>query len=302
MCTAIFDKSHGLFGRTLDLEYSYGEEVTIAPRGFKVDLAEEGQLVTKHAIIGVATVKNGYPLYYDAQNETGLAMAALNFPKSARYLGKKEGMINLAPFELILYILGTCENISEALNILKRVNIRDVSFSSEYPASPLHWMIADSHCSFVAEPMNDGLKIYENPARVMTNEPPLPYHLTRLSDYAYLSPYEEGDRYSRGLSAFGLPGDFSSPSRFVRAAFLLESSVCENDATEQFFKILENVSIPRGAVRTLDNKYVITRYSSCMDLCSGSYTYKTYGGKNAVTVTLREKENADSLLSYPLEG
>lgn len=275
MCTAIFDKNNRLFGRTLDLEHSYGEAVTATPRGFTFSPRIEKPFACRFSIIGMATVRDGYPLYYDGVNEKGLAMAGLNFPKSACYHEKKDGALNLAPFEIIPYILGQCQDIGEAMEHLERLNVCDISFSAELPSTPLHWIAADKSRCIVIESVKNGLEIYENKPCVMTNEPPFPYHLSRLEDFAGLSATERGG-YSRGLSAYGLPGDFSSFSRFVRAAFLLKNSVTEGDAENQFFKILDNVSIPRGAVRLENGENVITQYSSCMDMEKGIYYYKTY--------------------------
>ena len=275
MCTAVFDKNNRLFGRTLDLEYHYSEEVTVTPRGAKFSLRLGEPFACRFAIIGMATVRGGYPLYYDAMNEKGLAIAGLNFPKSARYFEEKDGKLNLAPFEIIPYILGRCENLDRAQECLKKLNVCGVSFSSEFAATPLHWIVADKNRSLVVESVESGLEIYENKVGVMTNEPPFPYHLARRQDFSGLCATERGG-YSRGLSAYGLPGDFSSPSRFVRAAFLLENSTVEGSAVNQFFKILDNVSVPRGAVRLENGENVITQYSSCMDMENGVYYYKTY--------------------------
>ena len=300
MCTAIFDKENRLFGRTLDLEYSYNEAVTVTPRGFYFPLRAQKPFVCRYAIIGISTVENGYPLYYDAVNEKGLAMAGLNFPKSAHYFEAKRGALNLAPFEIIPYILGQCETLDEAMKHFEKMNVCNVSFSEKFTSSPLHWLIADKTRCAVIESVQDGLKIYPNGTGVMTNEPPFPYHVTRLEDFAGLSAKEKGGGGPRGMAAYGLPGDFSSSSRFVRAAFLLKNSVTEGSAASQFFKILDNVSVPRGAIVLDDGKTVITHYAACMDMEKGVYYYKTYSNSRICAVRLHEKE-ADSLISYPLK-
>lgn len=300
MCTAVFDKNNCLFGRTLDLEYSYNETVTVTPRGYYFVPRAKAPFKTNYAIIGMATVEDGYPLYYDAVNEKGLAMAGLNFPKSACYFEAKNGALNLAPFEIIPYILGQCESLNDAMQYLERLNVRDISFSEKFPSTPLHWIAADKNRAAVIESVESGLKIYENKPCVMTNEPPFPYHMTRLEDFAGLHATGREGAYSRGLSAYGLPGDFSSVSRFVRASFLLKNSATEGSAPSQFFKILDNVSVPRGAVRLENGKNVITHYASCMDMDSGIYYYKTYSNSRICGVRLSQKE-ADSIICYPLE-
>ncbi len=299
MCTAVYDNKHHLFGRTLDLEYSYNEAVIITPYKFRVSLRCENAFFTKHAIIGMGIERDGFPLYYDAVNEAGLAMAGLNFPKSARYFKEKQGMLNLAPFELLPYILGQCKNVDEAMPFLKKLNICNLSFSKDYPVTPLHWILADKSRCIVIESVDDGLKIYDNTMGVMTNEPSFWYHKTRLEDFSKLSVTEKGEKYTRGLSSYGLPGDFSSVSRFVRASFLLKNSLVKGNAITQFYKILDNVSVPCGAIILKDGQTVITQYSSCIDIANGVYYYKTYCNSRICGVKL-SKEKADSLVNYPL--
>ncbi|MBR5538573.1 MAG: linear amide C-N hydrolase, partial [Clostridia bacterium] len=189
---------------------------------------------------------------------------------------EKKDSLNLAPFEIIPYVLGRCADVEEAQKSLEKLNVCDISFSGEFAATPLHWIVADKNRSIVVESVRGGLEIYENNIGIMTNEPPFPYHLARLQDFSGLCATDRGGTYSRGLSAYGLPGDFSSSSRFVRAAFLLENSVTEGSAVNQFFKILNSVSVPRGAVRLENGENVITQYESCMDMENGVYYYKTY--------------------------
>jgi len=300
MCTAIYDKNNQLFGRTLDLEYSYNEVVIITPQKFMVSLRCEKPFFTQHAIIGMGIEREGFPLYYDAINESGLAMAGLNFPRSAHYFEEKQEKLNLAPFELIPYILGKCKSVDESILLLKKLNVCNISFSKDYPVTSLHWILADKNRCIVIESVKEGLTIYENNIGVMTNEPPFWYHQTRLEDFSGLSVNENGKLYTRGLASYGLPGDFSSVSRFVRASFLLKNTLVKGNAITLFYKLLDNVSVPCGAIVLQNGKTVITQYSSCMDMANGVYYYKTYGNSRICAVRL-SKEKADSLISYPLE-
>ncbi len=299
MCTAVYDNKNQLFGRTLDLEYSYNEAVIITPQKFMVSLRREKPFSTQYAIIGMGIQREKFPLYYDAVNAAGLAMAGLNFPRSAQYFEEKQGKLNLAPFELLPYILGQCKNVDEAMPFLKKLNVCNISFSKDYPVTPLHWILADKIRCIVIESVREGLTIYENNIGVMTNEPPFWYHQTRLEDFSRLSVNENGKAYTRGLASYGLPGDFSSVSRFVRASFLLKNSLVKGNAITSFYKTLDNVSVPCGAIVLQNGKTVITQYSSCMDMANGVYYYKTYGNSRICGVRL-SKEKADSLISYPL--
>ena len=310
MCTAITYKTKDIyFGRTLDLEYHYRENVTVTPRRFDFSFQQK----CHYAIIGIATVEENYPLYYDAVNEKGLCMAGLAFWNSAKYNKICIDRDNIASFEFIPWILSQCGSVGDARALLGNINITDTAFSKEFPPSPLHWMIADSEGAIVVESTVAGIKIYENPIGVLTNEPSFEYHMTNLNNYINLTPSEpvcrfgEGSDlkpYSRGMGAIGLPGDNSSQSRFVRAAFTKLNSVSgesENESVCQFFHILSTVSQTRGCVRVGD-KLERTVYTSCCNADKGIYYYTTYENSRVVGVDMhREDLDGDNLVSYPLK-
>ena len=173
MCTAIFDRKNGaFFGRTLDLECSYGEKIKRLSRGESYPFIHEGAVTCEYSLIGTAVSVNSQPLFYDAINEKGLCAAALNFPKFAVYHPQKDAQLNLASFELIPYLLSQCATVGEALNALKGAVITSDSISDEFKSTTLHWMIADKERAIVVESVEDGLKIYDNPIGIMTNSPP----------------------------------------------------------------------------------------------------------------------------------
>lgn len=313
MCTAIsLSAGDHYFGRNLDLEVSYQESVVVTPRRFPFSFKCMPMLKTHLAMIGMATVADGYPLYYDATNETGLSAAALNFPGYAHYAPPAEGKDNIAPYELIPWILMQCSSVSQARMLLERMNLAAVPFSDALPLSPLHFMISDKRESIVVEPMKSGLCIHDNPVHVLTNNPPFDYHLLNLSNYMALSSQAPENRldpalklkpYSRGMGAMGLPGDLSSASRFVRAAFMRSNSLCGTSPEEgvtQFFHILGSVAHVRGSV-LVDGKPEITVYSSCCNASRGVYHYTTYENSRITAIDMR-KENLDTarLFAYPL--
>ena len=282
----------------------------VTPRNYPFRFRCGATLMHHYAMIGIATISEEYPLYYDATNEYGLSMAALNFPGNAAYLPKAFNRDNIAPFELMGWILGQCKTVTDARNMLKRINIWYLPFSRKFPLSPLHWIIADKQECIVAEPMADGLHIYDDPTGVLTNNPPFPYHLQHLADFAGLSPRqpenplsEDGIRlYSNGMGAIGLPGDFSSASRFVRAAFVKKNSEAECDEISQFFHLLASVAMPAGSVRIGENNE-ITRYSSCCDTEKGIYYYTTYQNSRITAVDMRKCPLLGSrLIAYPLRN
>ena len=315
MCTAIRVKNGDCyFGRTLDVERSYGESVLVTPRDFKFDFVKGEETSKRYAMIGMGVTEEGYPLYFEAANEAGLAMAGLSFCESARYFPKKAGARNVASFEFIPWVLSRCGRLDEARGELEKLNLCDTNFSDSLPSSPLHWMIADRSGALTVESTAEGLRVYENPVGVLTNEPPFDYHMTHLRDYMGLSknlpankfPIENAVPYSRGMGAIGLPGDFSSASRFVKAAFVKRNSVCgesEGERVEQFFHILDTVAQPKGCVCLEDGSLEFTEYSSCINLDKGVYYYTTYNDSriNAVDIKRCLLEGRE-VLTFALES
>lgn len=313
MCTAISYHGRGhFFGRNLDLEYSYEERVCITPRKFPFAFRRAGRLEEHYAMIGTAYVYEEYPLYYDANNEKGLSMAGLLFDGNAYYGKEEKGKDNVSPFELIPWILGQCGSVKEAKVLLQKLCLVEIPFSEKLQLTPLHWMVADKNGCLVVEAMRDGLKIHENPIGVLTNNPPFPYQMMHLNGFRGLSGKEvpctfaEGVellQYSRGMGALGLPGDLSSPSRFVRAAFHklnaeeavrramgaeIETETAKRREKEvhQFFHLLGSVEMPWGSLELEGGAWDRTIYSSGCDTEKGIYYYRTYENTNIVGVDL----------------
>lgn len=283
MCTAI--KHKGFFGRTLDFECAYSCKAVIMPRNFKFKYLYEESPVPHYAIMGIAHVETGMPLFFDAINEKGLGIAGLNFPNNAKYQPRTAGFLNVASFELIPFILSKCDSVDNAHNLLKSINITNDSFSSALPATPLHWLIADTDRAICVEMTKKGLEIYENPYEVLTNNPTFDYHINNLSSYMHLTPLPvnntlcpdlELKAYSRGLGAVGLPGDYSSASRFVRTVFVKNHILETSNPVYDFFHILRTVSVPLGCIITDTGAPVSTIYTTCADLKGGKYYYSTY--------------------------
>lgn len=300
MCTAISHcgKYH-LFGRTLDLECGYGEQVVITPRCCPLRFLKERTVFRHSVLIGVASLQADTPLYYDAVNEHGLGMAALNFPTNAVYRVPRSEVSNIASFELIAWVLAQCSTVKEAVALLEGANIIASSFSEALPATPLHWIVADKTCSVTVEAVEQGLKIYENPFGVLTNNPPFPYHVTHVADFLQLGaqvpqnnlcPTAAVQPYARGMGAMGLPGDYSSASRFVRAVFAKNHTACgegEREAVNGFFHIMDTVAVPYGCVRSERGEPVCTVYTSCANTDTGTYYFTTYNDRRIRAVSLQ---------------
>ena len=314
MCTAIVHATKDTyFGRTLDNDFSYTEEVTVTPRNFLLPLRAAKAVESHYAVIGMAFVPDDFPLYYDAVNEKGLCMAGLNFVGNACYNHERGDGTDIAQFELVPYILATCATVKEATERLKCINLTDTPYRSDMPPAQLHWLLADKNGAVTVEFVRDGLKIYENPIGVLANNPPFPEQISNLNDYMRLSPRDplnsfsekiSLERYSRGMGALGLPGDLSSKSRFVRAAFAKLNSVsgsAEEESVNQFFHILGAVEQQRGACVVGDGGYEVTVYTSCCNAERGVYYYTTYENHAISAVSMYEEDlDGTRLYRYPI--
>ena len=219
----------------------------------------------------------------------------------------------MASFEFIPWILGQCANLEEAKQLLSRMNLVSTPFAPSLPASQLHWLIADSTGAITVECVKEGLKVYDNPAGVMTNNPPFPAQMMNLNNFMHLSRKQPENHfsgnlplqcYSRGMGALGLPGDLSSQSRFVRVAFVRANSVSgasESESVSQFFHILGSVDQQRGCCQVDEGKFEYTIYTSCCNASRGIYYYTTYDNHQITGVDMhRENLDGDTLVQYPL--
>lgn len=283
MCTAItYQSSDFYFGRNLDLDRDYGERVTVMPRKFSFPMKCMPDLTEHYALMGMAVVADGCPLFFEATNEKGLSMAGLNFPDNAFYGEPDEDKLNLAPYELIPWLLGSFSCLAEAKEALSRLNVIGIPFSEGLPLSPLHWIISDNSGSLTLESTKEGLKIYDNPWGVLSNNPPFDLQIKNMN------------------KSDALPGDFSSESRFIRAAYLKEKASpksSEDESVNQFFRMLSLVSVPEGCVLTKEGKPHFTRYSSCCNTDKGMYYYNRCESYKIERVDMRENDMEGDNLS-----
>ena len=314
MRTAITYKTKDFyFGRTLDYEISYGDEVTITPRNYEFNFRHKQNIKNHYAIIGMAYVTENYPLYYEAVNEKGLGIAGLNFVGNAQYNKKIKGKDNITQFEFIPWILSQSTTVKEAKKLIEKINFLDEPFSTNLPLAQLHWIISDSIESITVEAVKDGIKIYENPVGVLTNNPTFDKQMFELNNYMNLSTKSPKntfakslnlEKYSRGMGAIGLPGDLSSQSRFIRAAFVKMNSVSkeeEKESVSQFFHILNSVEQQRGCCELDDGIFEITIYTSCCNASKGIYYYTTYDNHQITAIDMhKENLNSENLIRYPL--
>ncbi len=332
MCTSIAMKTNDFyFGRNMDLEFELNGSVVITPRNFPLVFRKTAPLKHHYAMLGMAVLSEGFPLYAEAVNEKGLCIAGLNFPDNAYYSPEEDpDKVNISPFELVHWILGRCSCIDDVRQLVKNTHLINIPFNEHLPLSPLHWHIADRGSSVVMENTRNGLSLFDNPVGVLTNNPGFEFQFTNLCQYLNLttgcpencfSQKAQVKPFGNGLGCIGLPGDFSPASRFVKAGFLNLNSVCppdEQGSVAQFFHLLDSVAMPRGSVivgsstypaagakangqSAQKDQYEITTYSCCINASRGLYYYKTYSNNQLTAVDMnRENLNSCSLGIYPL--
>ena len=318
MCTALTLKNEGcysLFGRNMDIEYTFNQSVHFIPRKFTyTDIATNNKANLKYAVMGMATSIENHPMFADGFNEKGLAMAGLNFPGYAEYEDEMvEGTFNISPSDLILWTLGNFETVEEVKEVFKKVNIVKKQLNDYVPLAPLHWIVVDKDGNrIVIEKINGQLNVYDNPIGVLTNSPEFPWHITNLRQYMGLNSCQPKETQwgklslsplGQGLGSIGIPGDFTPASRFVRASFLKANMPkVENEelAIGEFFHILNNVKMVRGSVVTPEGKNDITQYTTCMSLDKCVYYYNTYKNNtiNAINM-MNESLDGKQIKSYP---
>lgn len=302
MCTAIRFNGR-FFGRTLDFESSFGEQIVATPR----ESVTIGDGKNRYSILGVGAVSNGLPLYFDGVNEWGLSMAALSFPGYAVYgLG---GGRSVSSSSLILMTLGLCRSLKEAGDMLQNIVISKEG-EADFGVTPLHWIISDPRSAMVVESVSGGLKLYDSPLGVLTNSPDYSYHMTRLSDCSCLSPKNPVDYigkglYSRGMGAIGLPGDFSSSSRFLRAAYIKENMILSEHDEDmgQAFMAISAMGIPRGAVISDEGLPVYTRYTALIDMMEPAYHLSSPSCRTVRHIRLDDRlMTAPEIAAFPIYG
>ena len=287
MCTAVsFHAGEHYFGRTLDHDRSYGEAVVVTPRRFPLRW-RNGEVSDAHyAMIGVAHPTDALPLYYDAVNEKGLCAAGLRFAESACY-SPQRGAGTVASFELIPWVLARAASVAEARELLSGVAVTDEGFSADLPPSPLHFLLADDTEALVAEPVREGLRLYENPVGVLTNEPPFLRMLERLA-----------------TAGEGIPGGGGSVERFIRAARVRERALSGRDREEsvsQILHILGTVERVAGCTEAGDGAEHRTLYTSCCLATRGIYYYTTYHCRSVISVELwAEEMDGRETVAYPM--
>lgn len=307
MCTAIYDNRGGAcLGRTLDVECEYMQSVLTVPEGTRQITTHKGKIKYRFAVVGAGINMGGTPLLFDGVNSAGLAGCALSFPL-AEYSDKPRGVLSLSSFEVLSYALARFSSIGDIVTAFSELTVTSTSPDGLAP-TPLHWIFADKTSAVVLEYSNGKARIYQNPFGVMSNAPGFAYHKYNAERIMGLSPRQPRDNLlsgdikpcSRGIGAVGLPGDFSSPSRFLRALFCLKNSDVGEWNISRTFHTLGAVSVPRGAVEA-DGGKTHTSYTSVMDIESGAYYFTTYTNPAISAVRLKNDAECKQMCAYSMQ-
>ncbi|WP_412989418.1 choloylglycine hydrolase family protein [Pediococcus siamensis] len=319
MCTSVMYQNkmgQWFLARTMDFSFELGGRPVVIPRNFhfKSD-AETNGFDTKLGFTGAGRDLNGYILV-DGVNEAGVGAATLYFDGLAKFADAPVAdKLNLAPHEVVNWILGNVDSVADLKQKIASLNIVAVENALFKIVVPLHWIVSDkSGACVVIEQDENGMKVMDDPVKVMTNSPDFQWHLKNLNNYVQLKPTShsskkygdfESDAYGLGSGALGLPGDYTSVSRFVRAAFIRENTekaASISGSVNALSHILNSVEIPKGVKADNEGGCDYTQYRGYMSLEEGAYYMQPYEDQTITRVALTpELLNAEAPSEFPLQ-
>ena len=256
-------------GRNYDYELSYDENVISIPKGEEV-------CDNDYDVVGIGSgLFTEYPMLYDGMNEKGLCMSGLAFTGNAKYGNFNSNAINLAPYEMIPTILGSCKSVKDFKKKYSRtvgLNVWDKKFDENTENAELHWFLCDESESIVIESTKDGVVIYDNKFDVMTNNPPFDLMENAISEnLSNIGFYDDeiaDERYfSRGFETEYLDGSYTSMGRFERLVYLkdhMEENSILNPVQDSF-KLLNSVEQLYG-LTPVGDKFEYTIYQAVYDM------------------------------------
>lgn len=297
-CTGIFLKTKDqgyVYARTLEFGVDLNSQILFIPRNYAFTAAAEQADIkglawhSRYAVIGVNAF--GSENYVDGVNEAGLAGGLFYFPGFAGCQTVKEANYpgSLPMWQLLTWILTSFKDVGEVRAALPKIYVTDVIFPEFKGPVPAHLIVHDlTGKSLVIEYVDGKLNLHDNPLGIFTNAPDFGWHLTNLQNYINLSSVNAKSKellgvnlapLSQGSGMHGLPGDFTSPSRFVRVAqFVANASTPKNelDAVYEAFHILNNFDIPKGFVVDEHGNAEFTSWTSAIDLKNKIFYFKNY--------------------------
>ncbi|MEO1010979.1 MAG: choloylglycine hydrolase family protein [Bacteroidota bacterium] len=311
-CTGIMLRTKDgaiVHGRTAEFGTYIETSIAFVPRGYKfkgqTPLGDGMSYSAKYAVLGTITYEDVKII--DGFNEEGLAVGAFYFPTFAGYTPttKDNKSKSLSPGDFPNWLLTQFSSIDEVKRAIEAesVYIAPTVLEGWGPeAPPFHYVVYDKEGnSVVIEPVDGKLNIHDNPIGAMSNSPTFDWHMTNLRNYVSLNPRNVPPvevsgvtfkQLGQGSGMFGLPGDFTPPSRFVRAAVFSSTAIPSENAekgVEQVFHILNNFDIPVGVAREEAHGQVHTDYTMltvARDPQSLTYYYKSYDDQTIRKVSM----------------
>ncbi len=311
--------------RTLEFAVDLGSNVLVVPRGYKrqgttPDGKNGKKWTSKYASIGANG--SGVPWIFDGLNEKGLSMGLFYHPTTAEYMPykKSDTKNTLAVWELGSYILENFATTEEVKENIQNIVVPEVVFKEWGFVPPVHFIVTDAKGkSIVIEYLKGKLNVFDNPLGVLTNSPSFDWHMTNLRNYPNLGVVQPKTRkvggvelkpFGMGAGMVGLPGDFTPPSRFVRAVAFSTSIIPTVDGREsviQAFHILNNFDIPKGSAREphKDKHGNIiadfTTWTSASDLKAKKFYFRTYNNSQIRMVDLNKMNlNTEKIVTIPM--
>jgi choloylglycine hydrolase len=219
----------------------------------------------------------------------GIAVAGLNFPGYAEYAAvPAEGATNVAAFEFPLWVASQFESVDEVEAALRDVAIVDRPINEKYPSSLLHWIIGDSERAIVVEYTAGGMHVFDDDVDVLANQPGFSWHHENLRNYLNATPDFPEDTvlgrahlepFGSGSHMRGIPGDYYSPSRFVRAAYVnahYPQKSSEEENVSRAFHTLQQVAMVDGCAAMGSGEFEKTIYTGLFSSRTNTYYWNTY--------------------------
>ena len=312
MCTGIkllAKNGAPIYARTLEFGQNIESKIIIIPRNYSfigTPLSRESAGMSwqsKYAAVGTNALGLNHIL--DGVNEKGLAGGIFYFPHYAQYqdVASQDYNRSLAPWELLTWLLTNFATVNEAKTALPTIFVSNTVYKPWNMVPPVHFIVHDvSGASLVIEYLQGKLVMHDNPLGVITNAPQFEWHMMSLNNYLHLSPINRKNTqlnsvtltsFGQGSGMLGLPGDFTPPSRFVRATFFSQTAFVgnnEDEARQTAFRILNLFNIPKGIIQDVDDDKTFcdyTQWTSACDLKNARYYYHTYEDARVRTVDLR---------------
>jgi choloylglycine hydrolase len=301
----------------------------IAPRGIQLTSELPGDKrgvswTNRYGYVGVSLVVDH--IIGEGMNEAGLNAGLFYFPGYGGYApyDPEDTARNLSEIDVTRWMLGQFATVAEVRAALATVTIAPPHLDEEGRAPPtVHWRVTDAKGESVVIEIIDGgkVQIYDNPVGVITNSPGFPWHLTNLNNLVNVQPgtlpaRDMGEQrifsFGAGTAAMGLPGDFSPPSRFLRAAFFRNTAPAAETpvkAVEQAFQILSNFDIPIGTVFAPADRASMpampsaTHWTAVSDPNELKFYFTTMNDRRVKVVELRRVDfDGDSIKTYPIDA